>query len=103
MTFIMNLVEEEPSRGQPPRPVIASSGMENVNSYDGSVNSETYTYFKIKKTFKGLNDKNKSCSTQNHRLIPTWCFMHPTKESLSPSTKNGITDPSLINLSPLNS
>ena len=39
----------------------------------------------------------------NHRLIPTWCFMHPTKESLSPSTKNGISDPSSINLSSLNS
>ena len=34
MTFIMNSVEEEPSRGPPPRPVIASSAMKNVNSFD---------------------------------------------------------------------
>ena len=36
MAFIMNLVEEEPSRGPPPRPVlvIASSAMKNVNSFD---------------------------------------------------------------------
>ena len=34
MAFIMNSVEEEPSRGPPPRPVIASSAMKNVNSFD---------------------------------------------------------------------